>query len=128
MTSGVGSGDLYPLKNTFLPLIPGDRIKIVDTTSVGNAKFYTTIVNINNTSSTSLTTNIYITASSTPSSNFTDNANTKITLFYRPYASPNTLNITNFAVNEFNGIGIVLPIDYNPTLDYAALLKKAGLL
>jgi hypothetical protein len=128
ITSGVGAGDLYPFKDTFLPLMPGDRIKIVNTTSVGNAQFYTTIVNIDNTSSTSLTTDVYITASSTPSSNFTDNANTKITLFYRPYTSPNTLNITNFAVNEFNGIGIVLPIDYNPTLDYAALLKKAGLL
>ena len=127
ITSGVGTGDIYPFKSTFLPLVPGDKIKITDLNS-GFSTFTTTIVNINNTSSTSTTTDIYITASSTPSSNFTNTNNIKISAFYRPYDSLTIINVDKFTNNTFNGLGIILPNDYNPTLDYVALLKKAGLL
>jgi hypothetical protein len=123
-TSGIGT---YAFKDTYLPLIPGDKIKITDLNS-GSVAFYTSIINISNTSSTATTADIYITASSTPASNFTNTIGNKLSTFYRPYKSPSTLNIKKFINGGYDGLGIVLPADYNPTLNYTALLKKAGLL
>jgi hypothetical protein len=115
----------YPFKDTYLPIQPKDVIKITDFSS-GSLSMYTNIIDISNTSSLSTSSAIYFTGSNDIPSNFTNMNGIKTVSFYRPYKSP-TINVKNFLNKNYNGLGIILPSDYNPTLDYLSILKKAGI-
>jgi len=118
---GENSGTYYYFKDTLLPIKPGDTVK----TTYLSISVYGVIADISNTGSTSTAPNIDITLKWNMPSGYLDIVGTKVTNFYRPYKSP-TINVKTFLNSEYNGLGIILPSDYNPTLDYLSILKKAG--